>query len=64
MAVKLQDVVFRRTEMGTGKNPGRAAIEKCAELMAAELGWNRQKTDMEIDEVLDIFSNRGPWKIL
>jgi glycerol-3-phosphate dehydrogenase len=63
MAVKLQDVVFRRTEIGTGENPGRRAIEVSADLMAAELGWNQQKTEDEINEVLDIFSRRGPWKI-
>jgi glycerol-3-phosphate dehydrogenase len=64
MAVKLQDVIFRRTELGTGENPGRPAIEKCAELMAVELGWNRQKTEKEISEVLYVFSNLGPWKVV
>ena len=63
MAVRLQDVVFRRTELGTGKNPGKPAVEECAELMAAELGWNQQKIEEEIREVLDIFSTRGPWKM-
>jgi glycerol-3-phosphate dehydrogenase len=61
MAVKLQDVVFRRTELGTGENSGRRAIEISADLMAVELGWNRLKIEDEINEVLNIFSKKGPW---
>jgi glycerol-3-phosphate dehydrogenase len=63
MAVKLQDVVFRRTELGTGGNPGRAAVETSANLMAKEFGWSRQRKDDEINEVIDIFSRRGPWRV-
>jgi glycerol-3-phosphate dehydrogenase len=63
MAVKLQDVIFRRTELGTGENPGPQAVAQCAALMAAELGWDEQKTGEEIREVLNIFSTRGPWKV-
>lgn len=33
-ALKLADVVFRRTELGTGANPGEAALETCADDMA------------------------------
>ena len=64
MAVKLQDVIFRRTELGTGENPGRMALKHCAELMAKELNWNQQKTEDELSEVMDIFSRRGPWRIV
>ena len=64
MAVKLQDVVFRRTELGTAKNPGVAAIEECADLMAEELEWSQHKYEEEIREVLDIFSTRGPWRVV
>jgi glycerol-3-phosphate dehydrogenase len=63
-AFKLQDVVFRRTELGTGANPGRSAVEECAALMAAELGWSKQKVEEEIREVMGIFSTRGPWKVV
>ena len=63
MAVKLQDVVFRRTELGTGGSPGRAALKTSADLMAKEFGWNRQRKDDEINEVIDIFSRRGPWRV-
>ena len=63
MAVKLQDVLFRRTELGTGENPGRRAIEISAELMAGELAWSQQKTADEIEEVSDIFMSKGPWQL-
>jgi len=51
MAVKLGDVVFRRTDLATGKDPGEEALRSCAELMAAELGWDNNKTESELDEV-------------
>jgi glycerol-3-phosphate dehydrogenase len=62
MAVTLQDVVFRRTDLGTGADPGHTAITTSADLMANELGWARQKKEDEINEVADILSRRGPWR--
>ena len=64
MAIKLQDVIFRRTELGTGKNPRIPDVEECAALMSSELGWNIQKKEDEIREVLDVFSTYGPWKVV
>jgi glycerol-3-phosphate dehydrogenase len=63
MAEKLGDVVFRRTELGSGGYPGRQAIEITADIMARELQWGQQRTKDEMDEVLDIFSRRGPWRV-
>ena len=37
MAVSLSDVVFRRTDIATGGNPGMEAIEICADIVASEL---------------------------
>ncbi|MDD4072951.1 MAG: FAD-dependent oxidoreductase [Desulfobacterales bacterium] len=54
MAQKLSDIVFRRTDIGTGENPG-AAVECCAELMADEMGWGPDKTRDEINEVKQCF---------
>lgn len=53
--VKLADVVFRRTDLGTGANPGDAALETCAELMARELGWSEGRRRQELDEVRRAF---------
>ena len=51
MPQKLSDVVFRRTELGTGSNPGEEALQACADLMAAELTWDLSRTQRELAEV-------------
>ena len=51
MALKLADAVMRRTELGTAGHPGRVALQRCAQLMAAELGWNERRMQAEVDEV-------------
>ena len=51
MAVKLADIVFRRTELGTGATPGQDVLLECGELMAAELGWDDEQLRREIAEV-------------
>jgi glycerol-3-phosphate dehydrogenase len=51
MAQKLADVVFRRTDLGTGGFPGAMALTQCAELMASELGWTDSRLRQELDEV-------------
>jgi glycerol-3-phosphate dehydrogenase len=55
MAQKLGDVVFRRTDLGTGEYPGEIALKTCAELMAGELGWNELRVREEIAEVKKSF---------
>jgi glycerol-3-phosphate dehydrogenase len=55
MAWKLGDVVFRRTDLGTGGDPGEEALRTCAELMASELGWDKDRMDKELEEVRTIF---------
>jgi glycerol-3-phosphate dehydrogenase len=51
MAQTLGDIIFRRTELGTASYPGSACLKTCAEIMAAELGWDRRRVIREIDEV-------------
>jgi glycerol-3-phosphate dehydrogenase len=55
MAQKLADVVFRRTDLGTGGYPGALALEQCAEVMASELGWTENHARRELDEVMRMF---------
>ncbi|MCP2500360.1 MAG: glycerol-3-phosphate dehydrogenase/oxidase [Deltaproteobacteria bacterium] len=55
MAEKIGDVVFRRTDMGTGGHPGEVALLECARLMASELGWDEDRVREEIDEVREEF---------
>lgn len=51
MALTLEDVVFRRTGIGTLGDPGRDVIARCAALMAAELHWDAAETARQIDAV-------------
>ena len=51
MAVKLSDIVFRRTDLGTGERPSDAALEWCADRCAAQLGWDADRRQAELDEV-------------
>lgn len=51
MAVKLDDIIFRRTDIGTGSHPGNEAIEECADILAQKLGWSAEDRQREINEV-------------
>lgn len=53
MAVALEDVVFRRTGLGTLGSPGEAALAEVARQMGALLGWDRAERVAQIDRVLD-----------
>jgi glycerol-3-phosphate dehydrogenase len=53
MAVALEDVVFRRTGLGTLGHPGDAALAEVARLMGALLGWDRAERIAQVDWVLD-----------
>jgi len=60
MAERLEDVVLRRTELGTAGYPGRAALADCAQSMASELGWERSRLQNEVDRMERFFSlHRG-----
>ena len=48
MAVTLDDVVFRRTGLGTIGHPGDACLRRCAALMADRLGWSADETDRQL----------------
>ena len=51
MAVKMTDVVFRRTELGLFGHPGEEALADCAGLIAAETGWSASRVESEIGDV-------------
>jgi glycerol-3-phosphate dehydrogenase len=55
MAQTLGDVVFRRTDLATGRFPGRTALSQCASVLAAELGWSAAEQERQIDEVVSRF---------
>jgi glycerol-3-phosphate dehydrogenase len=60
LAVKLGDVIFRRTDLGTGRHPGEPVVRTCAELMAAELEWSADRRSREIAEVMATLGHRHP----
>lgn len=51
MALHMDDVVFRRTGLGTVGDPGEAALDRVAELMAGELGWDDATRGQQLDRV-------------
>ncbi len=55
MAVRLADVVFRRTDLGSAGHPGLPALERAADLMAAELGWEPSRRRAELERVQAAF---------
>ena len=59
MAQKLSDVIFRRTELGTASYPGNTCLKACAEIMAAELGWDDTRTQKELEETKDVYASLG-----
>jgi glycerol-3-phosphate dehydrogenase len=48
MAVHLEDVVLRRSDLGSGSHPGLAALDETAQRMQALLGWSSQRRTEEV----------------
>lgn len=55
MALTLEDVIMRRTGIGQEGNPGPAALDKAAAIMAQECGWSESRRRAEIDAVAAMF---------
>lgn len=53
MAIRLGDVVFRRTDLGTAEHPGHQAVLDCARIMARELGWGDSTVAEEVSDVAE-----------
>ena len=56
MAVKLSDILLRRTGIGTLGHPGKAVLEKVAGLAALLLNWDEIKKNAEMNDVEKIFT--------
>ena len=59
MVHKLSDIVFRRTDLGTGGHPGDEVIRECADILAQKKGWSPERKQMEIDVVNARFPDFG-----
>ncbi len=55
MAWHLEDVIMRRTGIGTLGHPGDAVLVRCAQVMQEELGWDDARVQEELQRVLDSF---------
>ncbi|MFQ5822472.1 MAG: FAD-dependent oxidoreductase [bacterium] len=55
MALKLSDVIRRRTELGSAGSPGDQCLKTCAILMAQELGWDDSRVQIEIEEAKALY---------
>ena len=55
MAIRLEDVVFRRTDLATGRRPTNEELSVCARIMAQELDWNDERVEEEVARVGSAF---------
>jgi glycerol-3-phosphate dehydrogenase len=58
MAVRLEDIVFRRTNLGSGAHPGRAALEQAAIRAQQLFGWSDQRREGEIEATENLLRRR------
>jgi glycerol-3-phosphate dehydrogenase len=59
MAHSLEDVLQRRTDLGTAEAPSDAALDAVARDVAEESGWDEARTRAEVEEARSFFSHRG-----
>jgi glycerol-3-phosphate dehydrogenase len=55
MALKLSDIVFRRTSLAQAGLPSLDALRQTAQVMALELGWDEKRQQREIEEVVRVY---------
>ena len=55
MVVHLADVVWRRTELGSGGSPGEPVLRAVANLLAKEFGWSEQRMAEEIEQTQRLY---------
>ncbi|MEA2041681.1 MAG: glycerol-3-phosphate dehydrogenase/oxidase [Bacteroidota bacterium] len=51
MAVKLSDIVMRRTTVGQLGNPGQKTLKLMADIAAKELNWSKERTKKELEDI-------------
>ena len=49
MAQHLDDVVLRRTELGTALELGEDTLQRCADLVGRNMGWPESAVSRELD---------------
>jgi glycerol-3-phosphate dehydrogenase len=56
MALKLSDIVFRRTAIATAECPSHKTLGNIVEIMGKEFDWDEKRKQKEIEEVMGRFS--------
>ena len=59
MAMRLSDIVIRRTALGAAGHPGGVALRACAAIAAGELGWDDTRMRNEVDDVERFYHMAG-----
>ena len=59
MAHTLEDAVLRRTELGSARYPGNAAVSAAAAILGKELGWTDDRRAREIAELRQRYPRFG-----
>jgi glycerol-3-phosphate dehydrogenase len=59
MALKLTDILLRRTSVGALGHPGDDAVHECARIAAVELGWDAERTAAEVSSVNHFYAIKG-----
>ena len=54
-ALRLSDIVLRRTTFGAAGHPGAESLEACAAIAARELGWTPERVREEIADVERVY---------
>lgn len=52
MALKLGDIVFRRSHLGALPGVSRATVEEVGRVAGAELGWDASRQEAEVEDVM------------
>ena len=55
--MRLEDVILRRTELGSGSHPGAAALEQASLMMQPLLGWSEAQRRAEVADTAAVLRN-------
>ncbi len=55
MALRLSDVVFRRTSLARSGLPSLDTLWQVTQIMALELGWDEKRQQREVEEVVRVY---------
>jgi glycerol-3-phosphate dehydrogenase len=60
MAVKLGDIVFRRSNVGNAGRPALETVTRIGQMAGAELGWDTIRQGAEVAEVMNRMQHPVP----